>query len=149
MPGIRIGEAAQRLGLTTRTLRYYEEMGLLSPEGRNQGGIRLYGDEELRRLQRICELKNLLGFNLVEIKEILTAEDELAELRREYFADPSDIERRTGILGRALELNERLRALVDAKATALADMRASLDERARTYKKIMRELSRDQGAVRA
>jgi len=137
---IRIGEAAHRLGLTTRTLRYYEEMGLLSPEARNQGGFRLSGEDEIARLERICELKNLLGFNLHEIKEILTAEDELAELRREYFAEPEDAARREGILVRALEINRRLRGLVDAKATALAQMRDTLEERARSYKKTLREL---------
>ncbi len=138
--GMRIGEAARRLGMTTRTLRYYEEMGLLAPEARNRGGFRLYGEEELGRLARISELKNLLGFNLHEIKDILDAEDELASLRREYYADPDDQERRRGILERALELNARLRRLVDAKATALEEMKASLEEKARSYKKGLREL---------
>src|SRR5438067_6728890 len=104
MAGMRIGEAARRLGLTTRTLRYYEEMGLLAPEARSQGGFRSYSDSELARLERICELKNLLGFNLVEIKEILTAEDELKALREQYFSGEDSAER-ARILERALELN--------------------------------------------
>ena len=138
--GMRIGEAARRLGMTTRTLRYYEEMGLLSPEARNRGGFRLYGEDEVQRLERISELKNLLGFNLHEIKDILDAEDELASLRREFYADPDDVDRRRGILERALELNARLRRLVDAKVTALQEMKSSLEERAKTYKKGLREL---------
>jgi DNA-binding transcriptional MerR regulator len=138
--GIRIGEVARRLGLTTRTLRYYEEMGLLAPEARSQGGFRSYGDDEIRRLERIAELKNLLGFNLVEIKQILGAEDELASLREEYFSDPEDSTRRAGILDRALELNGRLRTLVNTKMAGLEAMRTHLDERSRSYKKAKRGL---------
>ena len=140
MSGIKIGEAATRLGMTTRTLRYYEEMGLLAPEERNRGGFRLYGEDEIKRLERISELKNLLGFNLHEIKAIFEAEDELATLRREYYADPDDHGRREGILERALELNGRLRGLVDAKVAALQEMKTTLESRARGYKKTMKEL---------
>ena len=140
MSGIKIGEAATRLGMTTRTLRYYEEMGLLTPEERNRGGFRLYGEDEIKRLERISELKNLLGFNLHEIKAIFEAEDELATLRREYYADPDDHGRREGILERALELNGRLRGLVDAKVAALQEMKTTLESRARGYKKTMKEL---------
>ena len=120
MSGIKIGEAATRLGMTTRTLRYYEEMGLLAPEERNRGGFRLYGEDE--------------------IKAIFEAEDELATLRREYYADPDDHGRREGILERALELNGRLRGLVDAKVAALQEMKTTLESRARGYKKTMKEL---------
>ncbi len=140
MSGIRIGEAASRLGVSTRTLRYYEEMGLLAPQGRQSGGFRVYGEEEVGRLERIRELKDLLGFDLVEIKEILTAEDELASLRREYFSDPDDDARRSSILERALEINTRLRSLVGSKMARLEGMRSSLEERARAYRKAMREL---------
>ena len=140
MSGIKIGEAAKRLGMTTRTLRYYEEMGLLAPEARNTGGFRLYGEDEIKRLERISELKNLLGFNLHEIKAIFEAEDELATLRREYYADPDDHGRREGILKRALELNGRLRGLVDTKVAALQEMKTTLESRARGYKKTMKEL---------
>jgi DNA-binding transcriptional MerR regulator len=142
---MRIGEAALRCGLTTRTLRYYEEMGLLAPEARGSGGFRLYGEDEIKRLERIGELKNLLGFNLVEIKEIMIAEDELATLRAEYQASEDDGRRRAGILERALEINGRLRGLVDAKATALDGMRSSLEERARSYRDILRSLETTAG----
>src|SRR2546425_10451349 len=126
--------------MTTRTLRYYEEMGLLAPEARNTGGFRLYGEDEIGRLERISELKNLLGFNLHEIKAILEAEDELATLRREYYADPDHGARREDILTRALELNGRLRGPVDAKVSSLQEMKSSLESRARGYKKTLKEL---------
>ena len=140
MSGIRIGEAASRLGVTTRTRRYYEEMGLLASPGRQSGGYRVYDEEEMRRLERIRELKDLLGLNLVVMKEILTAEDELASLRLEYFADPEDDARRSAILSRALEINSRLRSLVGSKMAGLERMRSSLEERARVYKRAMRQM---------
>ena len=140
MTGIRIGEAARRLGLTTRTLRYYEEMGLLPSGDRAQGKFRAYTEDDIRRLERITELKHLLGFNLHEIREILTAEDELKELRRQYDADADDLARREGILTRALELNARLRSLVDAKVSALEQMRGHLAERADAYRAAMGDL---------
>ena len=65
----QIGEAAERTSLTQRTLRYYEEKGLLKTPTRMDGGFRLYSDEDLDRLERIKELKDLLGFSLADIKE--------------------------------------------------------------------------------
>src|SRR5579862_1967146 len=77
-----IEQVAQQTGLTKRTLRYYEEMGLLPPTDRTEGNYRRYSQIDLQRLQRIKELRSLLGFSLTEIREILEAEDERSEERR-------------------------------------------------------------------
>ena len=55
----RIGEVAQRAGVTTRTLRYYQELGLLSPSGASPGGSRRYSEADVNRLLRILELRNV------------------------------------------------------------------------------------------
>ncbi len=65
---LQIGEAADRSGLTQRTLRYYEEKGLLKPPSRMDGGFRLYSGEDIERIERIKELRDLLGFSLADIK---------------------------------------------------------------------------------
>ena len=70
---LQIGEAADSVGLTQRTLRYYEEKGLLDPPSRMDGGFRLYSPVDVERLNRITELKSLLGFSLAEIKEMIGA----------------------------------------------------------------------------
>ena len=74
-PGIRIGEAAARADASVRTLRYYEEVGLLEPSSRSSGGERRYSTTDIERVLRIRELKSLMGFNLDEIKGILAARD--------------------------------------------------------------------------
>lgn len=67
--GIRIGELAQRAGLTERTIRYYEELGLLDSVKRLEGGQRVYTDDDLRRLRFVQRLK-ALGLSLQEMLEL-------------------------------------------------------------------------------
>ncbi len=61
---LKIGTVATRLGISERTLRYYEEVGLLAPHLRRPGGCRRYGTADVERVQRIRELQSLMGFNL-------------------------------------------------------------------------------------
>jgi DNA-binding transcriptional MerR regulator len=65
----RIGELANRVGLTERTIRYYEELGLLESVKRLDGGVRVYTDDDLRRLKYIRKLKTL-GLSLHEMLEL-------------------------------------------------------------------------------
>ena len=67
---MHIGRLAQQAGTTPRTVRYYEEMGLIQPEGRSPGGFRCYSDEQLARLRMILSLKKM-EFDLEHIKAIL------------------------------------------------------------------------------
>jgi MerR family copper efflux transcriptional regulator len=76
----QIGEVAERVGLSLRTVRYYEEMGLLSPEGRTDGGFRLYTEAHVERLALIKQMKPL-GFTVHEMAELLSARDKLASRR--------------------------------------------------------------------
>ncbi len=72
----QIGEVAERTGLSLRTIRYYEEVGLVSPSGRTAGGFRLYADSDVARLLLIRRMKPL-GFPLDEMREVLTVLDGL------------------------------------------------------------------------
>ena len=82
----KIGQLAEAAGLTIRTIRYYDEMGLLKSNERTSGGQRIYSDADLVYIKRIMELKNL-SFSLEEIKRIilLSDEDKSGELRREIL----------------------------------------------------------------
>src|SRR5450755_2936677 len=84
--GLRISDAAARAGVSTRTLRYYDELGLLSPSEYTSGGERRYRDTDLVQLQRILELREALGMNLEEIKQFLESEQRLDEVRAAYRA---------------------------------------------------------------
>jgi DNA-binding transcriptional MerR regulator len=66
---VRIGEAAERLGVSPRTIKYYEELGLLAP-ARGGGNYRDYDEEDLERVERIRKLQKL-GFSLAAIREFL------------------------------------------------------------------------------
>jgi DNA-binding transcriptional MerR regulator len=80
MPGsgwMQIGEVADRCGLSLRTIRYYEEVGLAVPAARSQGGFRLYTDADVRRLTQIRRMK-VLGLPLEQVRELLGVLDQLA-----------------------------------------------------------------------
>jgi DNA-binding transcriptional MerR regulator len=72
-----IEEVATRTGLTARTLRYWEEKGLLAPSARTEGGMRLYSEADLARVLRIRDFKEMLGLSLDVIRPIMMAEDEI------------------------------------------------------------------------
>jgi DNA-binding transcriptional MerR regulator len=130
---LRIGEAAEQAGVSSRTLRYYEELGLLRPARHSAGGARRYSDEDVARLRRIRELQELLGFDLGEIRDILRNEDQLAELRSEVQAGVSP-ERHRQILAEAVEINDRMRSVVGGKQDRLQAMMQELDAKARRYR---------------
>jgi DNA-binding transcriptional MerR regulator len=75
-PTLHIGEVAERVGLSLRTVRYYEEQGLFQPAGRTEGGFRLYTQREVDRLLLIKQMKPL-GFTVQQMAELLTAHDAL------------------------------------------------------------------------
>src|SRR5207245_6594349 len=83
----QIGEVAERTGVTQRTLRFYEEKGLLRPPSRMVGGFRLYSEQDVKRVEHIRRLQDLLGVALAEIKEMVEAEEVLRELRAQYRPD--------------------------------------------------------------
>ena len=73
---LHIGDVAERVGLSLRTVRYYEEQGLFHPAGRTDGGFRLYTDVEVERLLFIKQMKPL-GFSVQQMRELLDARDAL------------------------------------------------------------------------
>jgi DNA-binding transcriptional MerR regulator len=78
----QIGGVAERLGVSTRTIKYYEELGLVSPENHSPGGFRLYNASDIERLQRILRLKGM-GFSLAAVREFLAVRDAAQEATRE------------------------------------------------------------------
>jgi DNA-binding transcriptional MerR regulator len=75
---VRVGEVAERLGVSPRTIKYYEELGLIEPEARSPGGFRLYGEEDVQRLERILRMKGI-GYSLAAIRELLAVRDAAQE----------------------------------------------------------------------
>ena len=123
----RIGEVAERVGVTTRTIRYYEELGLLGCDsGRAKGAHRLYSDLDISRLQELIRLRDLLGLSLEELVEIAEAENTRAGLRNQWDNEPDDAER-LRIVEAATPLVERQLALLRARQKTLTQFAGDLE----------------------
>ncbi|HEX7582138.1 MAG TPA: MerR family transcriptional regulator [Gaiellaceae bacterium] len=90
---IRIGEVAERTGVTPRTIRYYEEIGLLDSSERRKGEHRLYEQADVDRLLELTRLRDLLNLSLEELKQLVEAEVARSAIRRRFDATESDAER--------------------------------------------------------
>jgi DNA-binding transcriptional MerR regulator len=118
---LRIQQVAADVGLTTRSIRYYEELGLLKPAARSEGSYRLYDKDDLERLRFIKGLRDDAGFSLAEIGQLL--EDEAARARnRERFRATSDVAERRAILEDAIQRVDRQVQTLNEKADRLGDM---------------------------
>jgi DNA-binding transcriptional MerR regulator len=123
---------------TPRTIRYYEEIGLL-PEApsRPSGGHRVYTNAEVDRLREVMRLKDLLGVSLEQLKTLLTAEEARAAVRAQLRRDDVHPERRRELLGEALGHLDRQLELVRSRAAELAKLEEELCE---THKRVRRKL---------
>ena len=113
---MHIGELAEKTGLSLRTIRHYDEVGLLKPSGRTEGGFRLYSQEDLSRLLLIRRMKPL-GFSLEEMTELLSIIDALdgdnADARH-TDADPSPVRAELDrFIDETATRREKLRAQVE------------------------------------
>jgi DNA-binding transcriptional MerR regulator len=143
--GLRISDAAARAGVSPRTLRYYEELGLLSPSGYTAGGERRYSGQDLVQLQRILELRDTIGMNLDDIRRFMESEQRLDEIRTAYRAKKdvgtkaARAQQRT-LLAEALELNEELAAQLEDKLARMNAFRATLAANTRRWRAVLKEL---------
>lgn len=141
-PRLRIGEAADRAGVSARTLRYYQEIGLLTPAGTTVGGARRYSDADVARVNRIRHLRDLVGLDLNDVGRVLAAEDRLAAIKREWFEDQSP-RRQTALLREATAINAEMQGIVRNKMASLTEFLAGLEERADNYRRKMATLEAD------
>ena len=123
---LQIGEVAERTGVTQRTLRFYEEKGLLRPPTRMDGGFRLYSEDDVTR---------------AEIKEMVDAEEVLRELKAQYRPE-ADVSEKRRQLQKAIDVVTRQHGIVSQKAEQMSEMKGQLEERLRTFERWMTELER-------
>jgi MerR family transcriptional regulator, repressor of the yfmOP operon len=139
---LRIGEVAQRVGVTTRTIRYYEELGLLGSGNREKGAHRTYREADVAHLQELIRLRDLLGLSLEELVELAEAEEARAALRNRWAASTT-VEERARIVEAAIPHVERQLELVKARQQKLAEFAAELSAKLRSLEKRRRELARE------
>ncbi|MEO8457317.1 MAG: MerR family transcriptional regulator [Chloroflexota bacterium] len=138
-PTLQIGEVAERTGVTQRTLRFYEEKGLLKPPSRMDGGFRLYSEQDVKRVEKIRRMQELLGISLADIKEMVEAEQVLREIRAQYRPEAELAEKRRQ-LQRAIEVTEAQHTIVKQKTKQMREMETQLEERLSLFDRWMREL---------
>jgi DNA-binding transcriptional MerR regulator len=138
-PCYSIEQVATRTGLTKRTLRYYEEVGLLSPTGRTEGNYRRYSEADVKRIERIKELRDLLGFSLTDIRTLISAEDERIQIKAAYRHE-TEAQAKIAQLDRADELIHQQLALIEQKLTGLEQMRSTLQARLEAHERTREKL---------
>ena len=135
----QIGEVADRTGVTQRTLRFYEEKGLLKPAERMEGGFRLYSEQDIEHIELIKRLQSLLNLSLAEIKEMVDAEELIAQMRATFRPD-RDLPARKARVVQVREALTLQSEIVDRKVEQLREMRGVIDERLTMIDNLEREI---------
>ncbi len=147
---LRIDEVARRTKLTKRTLRYYEELGLLEPAQRSEGNYRLYSESDIHTLEHIKAMRDLLGLELKEIREMVAAEMERERIRAQWQANPSLASNtiwRLQALDDVEQVAHRELGLLDEKLAGLEQMRRTVLTRLEAYQRLRGEIRAQPGAA--
>lgn len=125
---LSIKEVAKKTGLTSRTIRFYEELGLISSKRQRENGLRCYCLSELAKIKRIRELKELLGFSLEEIKLFIEIEENCAAACRKY-KNLTNRQEKIALLQEGLATLTSLRELALKRMQGLKLLLNNLDDR--------------------
>jgi DNA-binding transcriptional MerR regulator len=128
VPLLRIQQVAAEVGLTTRSIRYYEELGLLNPAARSEGSYRLYDEDDLERLRFIKGLRDDAGFSLAEIGQLLEDEQARTRNRQSFRSTADDAERRAIVLDNMGRIDRQV-ATLRGKIERLEAMIAEAEDR--------------------
>jgi DNA-binding transcriptional MerR regulator len=136
---LRIGEVAELTGTTPRTIRYYEEIGLL-PEAsdRVSGKRRLYTQADVERLGEMIRLRDLLGLSLDDLKRLVEAETARAGLRERWQQTDDPAEQRQILEQSLVHIADQLK-LVRARKAELERLEGELSARQRRVQGLLRE----------
>ncbi|MGH9063366.1 MAG: MerR family transcriptional regulator [Acidimicrobiales bacterium] len=137
---LAIGRVAELVGVSERTLRYYEEIGLVVPASHSPGRCRRYTDEDVQRVARIRELQEVMGYSLEEIHAILAADDRFDAIRIAYRRDQEPAEQ-VRLLEEAMTMVDEQRIRVWAKVERLNRILAELDARSARYHEVHADLT--------
>ena len=138
---LRIGEVAQLTGTTPRTIRYYEELGLLAPASdREPGAHRVYEDADVEHLREVLRLRRVLGLSLDELKDLSAEESARAARKREWDAGVEDPVRRRQILEEAARYADLQLDLLRRRREELDELERELVAKRRRVRGRLREL---------
>lgn len=124
MKTYKIEDAAAKTGLTKRTIRYYEELGLIEPLDRTDGGMRLYSEEDIERLNKIVLAKEVLGFSLQELQQFIQMNETIEQHRHTVRSSEDKAERKRKLI----EISEVLRREIEMIEFKVKRMHAFKEE---------------------
>ncbi|MEH7418652.1 MerR family transcriptional regulator [Neobacillus drentensis] len=139
---LTIETVSRRLGITPRTLRYYEEVGLISPALRTNGGHRLYDQNTIDRLKQILRLKDYLGISLQEIQEVMEAEESLKEIRKTFLESAESAEVQRVLVNQYIDVLHNLIEKMNMKIENVVTMRDMYQEQVERSLHFMDELKK-------
>ncbi|RAP74307.1 MerR family transcriptional regulator [Paenibacillus montanisoli] len=122
----KIDEVAKQCGLTKRTIRYYEELGLITPPERTEGGTRLYTRLHIERLKQIINARDVLGFSLQEITDFVALREQLAQ-SGDAYRQAEEVElKRSKLLEAGQMIDQQLR-MIDHKLEKMKEFRKEIE----------------------
>jgi DNA-binding transcriptional MerR regulator len=140
-PTLRIGEVADRTGVTPRTIRYWEEIGLLGAgHERPEGKHRLYAEADVQRISEIVRLRDLLGLSLEQLSQLLEAESARAQLRRELTKTEAPAERKRLLEEVQHHISTQLQ-MVRTRLSDLTQLASELEDKQQLVEQRIREYS--------
>lgn len=115
------------VGLTKRTLRYYEELGLLIPPERSEGGFRLYTDDHVERLKKLINARDVLGFSLQELQQYVAMSEEFIN-QRDEIRQTEDVELRLRKIDELEQTVDKQLEMIDLKLEKMKNMRSEIHQ---------------------
>lgn len=126
MSKYQIDEVAKKSGLTKRTIRYYEEIGLLFPAERTDGGFRIYTEKHIERLKQIIDTREVLGISLQEVQEFVEIREEVENHLFEIKQTKDETIKHQKLLT-FIDVLEKQRTMVDDKLKKLTEIKKDTD----------------------
>ncbi|EFM08603.1 transcriptional regulator, MerR family [Paenibacillus curdlanolyticus YK9] len=123
----KIDEVSKASGLTKRTIRYYEELGLMPPPSRTDGGMRLYTQEHIDRLKQIVNARDILGSSLQEIQAFVAIREELQDYKKAYGQTVDKAEKRRQ-LEKTRPMIEKQLQMLDEKLEKMTQFRRDIGQ---------------------
>jgi DNA-binding transcriptional MerR regulator len=143
---LRVGEVAEQTGTTPRTIRYYEEIGLLTPHGNRAKGVhRLYTPEDVERIREVMRLRDLLGLSLEQLSALIEVESVRRHLK-DQWAGATKVADRRRILAAALQCAGTQLELVERRQAQLARLEHEVRARKAMIETRLRDLRREPAA---
>jgi len=127
MEKYKIEDVAKMCGLTKRTLRYYEEIGLLPPPERSKGGMRLYSRAHIDRLKRLINARDVLGFSLQDLQSYVSINEQLEAYVQGYRQTDDEAEKREKLLEMESVGRDQLR-IIDEKLEKITQLRNETEQ---------------------